>query len=382
MNEFIKEKLAALTPAQREQLRLRSQRRQQQTQPETVGNMDFSLFFFSASDEENRDNKYEQLFRCAEFGDRQGFKAIWIPERHFTPFGGLYPNPSVLAAALAVRTEKLELRAGSVVVPLHNPLRIVEEWSVVDNLSGGRVALALASGWHRSDFAMRPEAWPDRRQRVADGMEQMQRLWRGEAVSVPGVDGESIEVRTWPRPIQPELRYWLTCSSPEGWIKAGELGCHVLCMMGNSLSLLEENIDNYRQARQRSGHDAQSGIVTVMIHTYLDNDIARAKERVREPMLHYLEGYIRQYDTLVDADTRQSVHANKQQFLEFAFERYFEQAALFGPVDKCRRLIHSLNAMGVGEIACLIDFGLPTDVTLASLTLLSELIPATPASQR
>jgi hypothetical protein len=92
-------------------------------------------------------------------------------------------------------------------------------------------------------------------------------------------------------------------------------------------------------------------------------------------MLRYLEGYIRQYDGLVDADISQSVNANKEQFLEFAFERYFEQAALFGPVEKCRRLTHTLSAMGVNEIACLIDFGVSVEDTLASLALLRELAP-------
>ncbi|HIE3984936.1 LLM class flavin-dependent oxidoreductase [Serratia nevei] len=375
MNEFLKEKLAGLTPQQREQLRQRSAQRAQKPLPETTGTLDFSLFFFSASDEDGAANKYDMLFRCAEFGDRNGIKAIWLPERHFTAFGGLYPNPSVLAAALAVHTENLELRAGSVVVPLHNPVRIVEEWSVVDNLSNGRVALALASGWHKGDFALRPEAWHDRRERVARGMEQMQRLWRGEEVTVPGVDGEKVKVRTWPRPVQPTLRYWLTCSSPEGWVRAGEQGCNVLCMLGNSLSMLEENIMRYRQAREKAGLEPQEGTISVMLHTYLDNDIHRAKSLVREPMLRYLEGYIRQYDGLVDADISQSVNANKEQFLEFAFERYFEQAALFGPVEKCRRLTHTLSAMGVNEIACLIDFGVSVEDTLASLALLRELAP-------
>ena len=73
-----------------------------------------------------------------------------------------YPNPSVTSAALAMVTERIALRAGSVVAPLHHPLRIAEEWSVVDNLSAGRVGLSLASGWNPVDFALRPEAYADR----------------------------------------------------------------------------------------------------------------------------------------------------------------------------------------------------------------------------
>ncbi|OZG70464.1 hypothetical protein BTA51_26100 [Hahella sp. CCB-MM4] len=336
--------------------------------------MDFSLFFFSATGEECSNDKYSFLLKCAEFGDQNGFKAIWLPERHFTHFGGLYPNPSVLAAAIAVKTEKIELRAGSVVVPLHNPMRIVEEWSVVDNLSNGRVSLALASGWNKEDFAMRPEAWHERRELVALGMDQMQSLWQGESLEVEGVDGEKISVRTYPRPIQPELKYWLTCSSPEGWKRAGERGSNVLCMLGNSINLLAQNIENYRQAREQAGFDPNGGTITVMLHTYVDDDLERAKEQVREPMMQYLSGYIKQFDNLVNENTRKDVDTNKQQLLEFAFEKYFGQAALFGPKSKCQKLIDKLSSIGVNEIACLVDFGVPLDKTLSSLANLGELV--------
>ena len=63
----------------------------------------------------------------------------------------------VTSAAVAVVTERVEIRAGSVVLPLHNPIRVAEDWSVVDNLSNGRVGLSFASGWHANDFALAPD---------------------------------------------------------------------------------------------------------------------------------------------------------------------------------------------------------------------------------
>ena len=83
-----------------------------------------------------------------KFADEHGFHAIWLPERHFNQFGGLFPNPSVIGAALAMVTRNIQIRSGSIVAPLHHPVRIAEEWAVVDQLSGGRVGLSFASGWH------------------------------------------------------------------------------------------------------------------------------------------------------------------------------------------------------------------------------------------
>ena len=124
---------------------------------------DFSLFFFAA-DAENpmEDFAYKLLIEASKFADANGFKAVWTPERHFGAFGGLYPNPAVTSAALAMVTENLHLRAGSVIPSFHNPLRLAEEWAVVDNLSNGRIGLSVAAGWHHDDFVSSPRIrrWP------------------------------------------------------------------------------------------------------------------------------------------------------------------------------------------------------------------------------
>src|SRR5919205_829536 len=95
----------------------------------------FGIYFFSDDGSKNSDDKYRLLIESTKFADRHGFAAVWTPERHFQAFGGLYPNPSVLSAALAMITERTQIRAGSVALPLHHPVRVAEEWSVVDNLS-------------------------------------------------------------------------------------------------------------------------------------------------------------------------------------------------------------------------------------------------------
>jgi len=59
--------------------------------------------------------------RRREVRRRQRFTAVWTPERHFHAFGGLFPNPSVTSAAVAAVTTRIQIRAGSVVLPLHHP---------------------------------------------------------------------------------------------------------------------------------------------------------------------------------------------------------------------------------------------------------------------
>src|SRR6185369_4633520 len=116
--------------------------------------MKCSTMFFASG--EDCPATYETVFKVSEQLDGGPFVAVWTPERHFNPFGGAFPNPSVLSAALAMRTKHLELRAGSLLSPLHHPIRIVEEWSVVDNLSNGRAAISFGSAWTVTDFVFFP----------------------------------------------------------------------------------------------------------------------------------------------------------------------------------------------------------------------------------
>src|SRR5688572_13018847 len=158
--------------------------------------LEFSLFYFSADAEADATasngpgSRYRLLLEGARFADTHGFTAVWTPERHFHAFGGLYPNPSVTGAAVAAVTSRIQIRAGSVVLPLHHPLRVAEEWSVVDNISGGRVGISFASGWQPHDFVLRPEAFADNKGVMLREIETVRRLWRGEELPFPGPQGD------------------------------------------------------------------------------------------------------------------------------------------------------------------------------------------------
>lgn len=161
---------------------------------------------------------------AAAFADRHGFTAIWTPERHFHEFGGIFPNPSLLGAFLAARTTHVRIRAGSVVLPLHNPIRIAEEWSVVDNLSGGRVDLGFAVGWHPNDFVLEPDHYHERVRLTFDGIDTVRRLWRGGHYVGSNGFGEPTSVNIYPAPIQKELPVWVTCSAhSERFTQAGRV---------------------------------------------------------------------------------------------------------------------------------------------------------------
>jgi natural product biosynthesis luciferase-like monooxygenase protein len=336
--------------------------------------LSFSLYFFSDDGSKDSPDKYRLVLESAKFADRNDFSAVWTPERHFQDFGGLYPNPSVLSAALAMITERVQIRAGSVALPLHHPVRVAEEWSVVDNLSNGRVAISFASGWHPDDFIFAPAVYEDRKEVMFRHIELIQRLWSGEAFMMPGVGGQEVTVRLLPKPLQRRLPIWITSAgSSATWIRAGEIGANVLAaLIGYSFEELADRIRSYREARARHGYDPQTGVVSIMMHTFVGQSNSAVKEQVRAPFTHYLRSYFKQYDNVrVAADD--VTEDDRDAIMNAAFELYFENNTLMGTPAKCSRVIEQLLAVGVDEVACLVDFGVEADAVLGNLQHLNEL---------
>jgi len=357
-----------------------------QTRPIT-----FSLFYFASDEGERAQDKYRLLLEGARFADANGFEAVWTPERHFHAFGGLYPNPAVASAAVATITKNVAIRAGSCVLPLHHPIRVAEDWALVDNLSNGRVGIAFAAGWHSRDFVLRPETFADRKNVLFTGMRQVQAMWRGEEVQFPGPDGKPIPIRTLPRPVQKDLPTWVTVAgNPETYRQAGEAGAFVLThLLGQSLEELGQKLAAYREAWRAAGHPGE-GRVTLMLHTFVGDDEAKVREIVREPM----KGYLRSSLDLVkqaawsfpafknrvdkpgelDALLKGGLSAEElDALLEFSFDRYYRQSGLFGTPESCVQIVDRLRGLQIDEIACLVDFGVPTDTVVASLPRLQQL---------
>ncbi|MFI9005877.1 MupA/Atu3671 family FMN-dependent luciferase-like monooxygenase [Actinosynnema sp. NPDC053489] len=337
--------------------------------------MDFSLFYFANDSGATERDRYRLLLDGARFADENGFTAVWTPERHFHPFGGLYPNPSVTGAAVAAVTSRVGVRAGSVVAPLHHPARIAEEWSVVDNLSGGRVGLSFASGWHAADFALRPENYADRRRATLDAVDAVRRLWRGERLTFPDGTGQPRELAVYPPPVQPELPVWLTSAgSAETFRAAGAAGCGLLThLIGQDLAQLREKIAQYRAARPDG-----RGHVVLMVHTFLGEDDDRVRDAVRGPLSSYIRSSLGLLLGSGVSGARRvdpaALPAGDLDFLvERAFERYYDGGALLGGIAKCAEVVEAIRDADVDEVACLIDFGLPTDAVLDALPALDVL---------
>lgn len=353
--------------------------------------MDFSLFFFgSTKDSTDMEGCYDLLMNSVRHADKYGYAGVWTPERHFNEFGGRFPNPSVLSAAVAVATEKVQIRTGSIVAPLHHVVRIAEDWSVIDNLSGGRTALSFASGWQCNDFIFAPENYANRHEVMLDQIVQFHKLWAGEQLPFKNGVGDEIKIGIFPKPIQPKMPIWITVSGKEEtFADAGKYGANILThLLWQDPSDLISKIGVYRQSLKDNGFDPASRTVSVMLHTYVGKSSDEVRKIVEAPLKAYIRSSLHLVETMTAAvrktngnnaigrygkNDEETPEHIKEELLDIAFERFFSNASLLGDHQQCEKTLKRLRSYGVDEVACLIDFGLEDATILRGLEELKEL---------
>jgi alkanesulfonate monooxygenase SsuD/methylene tetrahydromethanopterin reductase-like flavin-dependent oxidoreductase (luciferase family) len=128
--------------------------------------------------------RYAQLWRELELCDELGFDYGFAVEHHVDPRESLSQSPPLYIAAAGARTRNLRLGALGWVVPLYDPLRVVEEILALDNLLEGRLEVGLVSGALPQHFAPFKADFAGRRERAIEGYE----LLKAACASPDGFD--------------------------------------------------------------------------------------------------------------------------------------------------------------------------------------------------
>ncbi|NVZ54249.1 LLM class flavin-dependent oxidoreductase [Pseudomonas sp. B6002] len=146
--------------------------------------MTFKLGFLSHAFGDDPQQVYHDLIEQFEVAEALGFDGGWIAQHHLSNGFGRLPSPLVLLAAVAERTQRIELGTGVIVLPFEDPIRLAEDASVLDALSGGRVQLGLGSGGANLDNFSAFDRDPAQRQvEFAEHQQRLQHLLAGEALA-------------------------------------------------------------------------------------------------------------------------------------------------------------------------------------------------------
>lgn len=128
---------------------------------------------------------YAETLDFIAWTESVGFSGAWVPEHHGAE-DGYMPSPLVMLAAIAARTRTLKLGSAIALAPLYHPVRFAEDCAVLDILSNGRLEMAVAVGYRRSEAQAFGVDFSARGRRTDEFLEIVRRLWAGESVSFEG----------------------------------------------------------------------------------------------------------------------------------------------------------------------------------------------------
>jgi alkanesulfonate monooxygenase SsuD/methylene tetrahydromethanopterin reductase-like flavin-dependent oxidoreductase (luciferase family) len=158
--------------------------------------MEFGIFDHLDRNDLPLHEYYEARLKLIEAYERAGFYAYHVAEHHSTPIG-LAPSPSVFLSAIAQRTKRLRFGPMVYALPLHHPLRLIEEICMVDQMSGGRLEIGFGRGsspaevkFYGQDPAQTQDIYTEARALIIQGLTHKKLTFEGKYFSFKDIPME------------------------------------------------------------------------------------------------------------------------------------------------------------------------------------------------
>ena len=241
------------------------------------------------SEKEIVDEQFDIMVRAEEFG----FYSIWPAEHHFSEYG-YCASPAVTLAALAVRTQRIRLGTGVVVLPLNHPVRVAEDFAILDLLSGGRVDLGVGRGYQPHEFAGYGVDQTRSRDIFHESVEIIQKAWTEERFDYYGEFYQLHDLSVRPKPLQkPHPPIWMASLSPATFQLCGRYGFNLMCapVFGFDVNRGAAQIDEYRQALEEHGRKPADHEIAGLIMTYVAETTEQALADFQDAVMWYFHTF-------------------------------------------------------------------------------------------
>jgi probable LLM family oxidoreductase len=218
-----------------------------------------------------------------ELADQVGLDVFGIGEHHRPDYAA--SAPGVLLAAAAVRTKRIRLTSAVSVLSSDDPVRVFQEFSTVDLLSGGRAEIMAGRGSFIESFPLFGYDLDDYDSLFAEKLDLLLALRENERITWSGSHRAPINDRgVYPRPVQNPLPVWIAVGgSPQSVARAGALGLPLaLAIIGGAPEQFAPLIELYRESGKRAGHDPATLRVGINSHAFV-GDTAEAAANVFYP---------------------------------------------------------------------------------------------------
>jgi alkanesulfonate monooxygenase SsuD/methylene tetrahydromethanopterin reductase-like flavin-dependent oxidoreductase (luciferase family) len=343
--------------------------------------------YFTLSDNRYPDNPrspeafLQEIYAQALHAEAIGLNSAWIGEHHFNLLG-INPCPNIVLAQLAGATKRIRLAPAVVLLPVHHPLHVAEEWATLDLLSGGRVDFAAGRGYDRMEYAPFGAPFHESAELFAEGLDIVWRAWtepgrwshRGKYYTF-----DDVEIR--PRPRQHPLRPYVACFSRPSMELAARNDWNIIfapfaaAMVYGSLA---DGVRAYHEECARFGRAPRRAMCSYFIHIAED---AKDEAYGREALIRYFQ------DALIAAFPGDPATAppSLRYFVEIVGilkamkpESLTARSILTGTPGRIIDELKAVEAAGIAEVILYFNYGRkPHDMVVAQMDrFVGEIMPA------
>ena len=229
------------------------------------------------------------------YGDELGFDGLVLNEHHQNVYG-LMPSPNIIAAALTQKTKRAKIVVLGNLLPLHgNPLRVAEEYAMLDNMSDGRIVAGLAPGGGQEVFNYN-----------VSGAQQKEQFWEAvelihQAWTRPGpftFEGRYYPLRyvnPWPQPTQkPHPPIWIPgARSTETQIEIAKRGYSYFLSSRTHGSEIAKARLQFARVLEDHGSHYQPFRMGILMSVYVAETDAQAEAEAREGVWYFLKNCLK-----------------------------------------------------------------------------------------
>ena len=240
-----------------------------------------SSYFDPLKGAANYNEHLEEMIYCEELG----FDGVVFNEHHYSAYGTM-PSPNLIAAALSQKTKRIKIGVLGNILPLRNhPVRVAEEYAMIDCLSGGRLIAGFVRGippeyiWYGVNPA-------ESRGRFEEAYELLMTAWTQAVWSYEGKFFQLKDCAIWPRPLQqPYPPIWIAARSAESieWCVKRHLPT---AQVYQTTAQIEDTFNYYRKVARDEGWEAAPNDFILCRHIYIDETDKKAQE-IAEPAMRY-----------------------------------------------------------------------------------------------
>lgn len=299
--------------------------------------MRFALFYnFDILPGKSVPELYREVEAQAVAADTLGFDAIWFAEHHFDLYGRM-PDPLLYLARISGITQQIGLGTAIIEAPYYHPLRLAEDASLLDVISGGRLRLGVGSGAANkpAEFVYFGIPIEQKSARALEIIEILRQAFDTGRIDFGGTYYQYKGIEIHPRPVH-NARQLLWLAGGKGTPEvAGQIGCQLLVPRAGLISRHQDIISRY--------HDAlggKPGFVSILRFVYVAETEREAQEQMHRTITRYAK-----HDCGIDWDGR----TDTQEYIDLVYRL---KAVIGTPDQVIERLQQWQQETPFEEIMC------------------------------